>query len=215
MRYNRKTVQVITAPADLPVSVADMKAYLRIDGDDDDSMLEAFIKASADFVKQYLRRSLMTETLELTMDGFSAEGDSKLLALGPGVHTGSREYYTDSGASVELPFAPIQSITSVTTYNRSNTSAVYSSSNYELDETGGRIYLNEGSIWPNNLRDREAVKIRYVAGYASAAAIPASITQAIKMHVAQMYECREACDMGMACKALLDGYKRYDDLGYC
>ena len=215
MRLNRKTVSVVTAPTALVVSLADMKDYLRVDASDDDPLIESFIKSSTDTMKNYLRRSLITETLELSADGFSETGDDKLLRLGPGLTTGSKNYYLDYPDEIELPFLPIQSVTSVKTYDRSNNESTFASGNYQLDETGGRIYLNEGIVWPSELRAREAVKIRYVAGYGDAASdVPDAITNAIKMHVASMYDCRSSCEMPEMCKKSVSAYRIIDNLGY-
>lgn len=214
-RVNRKSLNIITAPAVLAVSVADMKSYLRVDTSDDDDLIQAFIESATEYIKQYIRRSLITETLELTMDGFGTAEYDPLIKLGAGVHTGSYAYLTGYGNEFDLPFCPIQSITSIKTYDRDNTESTYSSANYELDETGGRVYLNEGYTWPSNLRAREAVKVRYVSGYGDAGSdIPAPITQAIKLYVGKMYDCREACEMPDMCKSLLAAYKLYDDMGY-
>lgn len=214
-RLNRKSIEVITAPAAQVVSVADMKAYLRVDTSDDDDLISDFIDAAQESMKQYLRRALITETLELTMDGFGQNQDDPLLSLGAGVHTGSYPYLTGYGNEFDLPFAPIQSITSIKTFNRSNAESTLSSDKYELDEQGGRVYLNEGETWPSNLRHREAVKVRYTAGYGDAATdIPAPIVQAVKMHVGMMYDCRGMCELPESCKRLVDGYKLYDGFGF-
>lgn len=208
-RYNRKTVTVITPPASLAVSLTDMKAYLVVEGTGDDALLTAFITAATEAAKQYLRRSITTETLELTMDGFTEFNDENLVALGPGVHTGSYPYLLGGGSEIDLAFPPVQSVTSVKTYSRANTESTFDSANYQLDGAGGRIFLNEGVTWPENLRDRAAVKVRYIAGYTS---VPAPILQGIKQHVAAMYECREACEMPSVSKAVMSSYKLYDEL---
>jgi hypothetical protein len=216
--YNRKTIKIITKPATAVVSTSDMKDYLRVDTSDDDSLIDGFIEASSVMHRNYLKRSLITETLELTMDGFGSletDGDERLANLGAGTHIASVPYVLGTGNSVELPFAPVQSITSLKYFDRDNTEATYSSSKYELDEEGGRLYLNEGETWPSNLRNREAVKIRYVSGYGDAASdIPAPIVQSIKMHVGKMYDCREACGMTESCKTLIAQYKLIDYLGF-
>jgi hypothetical protein len=215
MRFNRKTVSVITAPATLAVPLSDMKDYLRVDTSDDDTLITDLINAASETIKQYIRRSLITETLELSADGFTEVGDEKLLAIGPGVHTGSKNYYLDYPDEIELPFLPIQSVTSIKTFNRSNTEATFSSSNYELDEKGGRVYLNEGQTWPSDLRAREAVKIRYVAGYGDASSdIPEPILASIRLYVASMYDCRGACEMPELCKKTLAPYKILDNMAY-
>ena len=210
MILNRRTATIITPPASYGVSVADMEDFLKLESGDDTDLLEVFIAASYDAIRQYLRRSIITETLEVRMDGFPGYDDSRELALGPGVHEVSIPWLTNgSGASIDLPFGPVQSITSVTTYGRDNAAAVFDAGQYEHDAS--RVYLNESASWPVNLRRRDAVAIRYVSGDAEP---PAAIIQAIKQHVAMMYECREGCDLPAACKAILAGYRRLDPMGF-
>lgn len=209
MNQNRRTVVIITPPASLPVSVADAKAFLNVEGTADDAMIEAFIYAAVDSVRQYCRRSIGTETLELRMDGFTARDDDAVMALGPGMHTVSLPVLLGRADVVDLPFGPVVSITSITTYGRDNVSAVFSSANYGFDRS--RVYLNESASWPSNLRAFDAVAIRYVSGDAT---VPAAILQSIKTHVAAMYECREGCEMPAACKAMLGAYRRLDQMGF-
>ena len=209
MTYNRRTVSIITAPASLPVSVADCKAFLNVEGTADDALIEAFINAAADAVRQYCRRSLVAETLELRLDGFPRYNSDRTDRLGPGVHVVSVPFIEGSPNVIDLPFGPVASITSITTYARDNTGTVFSSANYGFD--AGRVYLYEGSSWPADLRRVDAVAIRYVSGTSP---IPSAIVQALKTHVAAMYECREGCEMPAACKAMLGSYRRLDLMGF-
>jgi hypothetical protein len=209
-RFNRHSLTVVTAPAALPVSVADMQAYLVI-GSQDAAMIEGFIVAAAGAMEQYLRASIGTQTLRLTMDGFSGGGDESLLRLGPGVHTGSYVHLTGGADRVDLPRGPVQSVTSITTYDRANASSVFDGANYRVDVAGDRVYLNEGRTWPDNLRATAAVEIVYVAGFNP---LPPAIGQGLKQHVAAMYECRSACDMPRAAQSIVDSYRRFDELGW-
>jgi hypothetical protein len=210
MIYNRHTVLVITPPASFGVTVADMEKFLNLTPGQDTDLLNAFIAASYDAIRQYLRRSIVTETLELRMDGFPGYDDKREIGLGPGVHTVSIPWITNADArSINLPFGPVQSITSLTTFFRDNSSAMFDAANYQFDK--GRVYLNESATWPTSLRNRDAVAVRYVSGDAIP---PAAILQAIKQHVAAMYECREGCDMPAACKAILQPYRRLDPMGF-
>lgn len=193
--------------------MVDMKAYLRQDDTEDDAMITAFIATATESVKQFTRRALLTEVLELRMDGFSADGDEALLALGPGMHQGHYGSILGNPGTVDLPFGPVQSVDSITTYDRANASAVFSSAAYSVDTEGARVYLNDGYTWPTPLRDRDAVYIRYTAGY-GAGSIPSPIVQAIRQYVEAMYECRGACAMPDPCKGILGTYKRFDQLGW-
>lgn len=210
MIYNRHTVTIITPPASFGVTTADMEAFLNLSAGQDAALLQAFIEASYDAIRQYIRRSIITETLELRMDGFPGYDDKREIGLGPGVHTVSIPWLTNGDArAVDLPFGPVQSIVSVTTFKRDNSSAVFSTAEYGFDRS--RLYLNESATWPDSLRNRDAVAIRYTSGDA---APPKAIIQAIKQHVAVMYECREGCDLPAACKAILQAYRRLDPMGF-
>lgn len=216
MYWNRKSTKVITPPSGSTriISVDEMKDYLRVDTADDDTLIGELIDTATEMARDYTRRAILEETLELTMDGFSDYGIDET-RLGRGIHNLSKSAALGYGNEFNLPFPPIVSITSITTFNTANESAVYSADNYELDETGGRVYLNQSQTWPVNLRDREAVKVRYIAGYGSSATgIPLAIKQAIRQHTAHMYECRQSCAIPKDCKALLSPYKLLDGLGY-
>ena len=210
MIYNRRTVSVITGPASYGVTAADMEAFLNLPSGQDTAILEAFIEAAYDAVRSYCRRSIITETLELRLDGFPGRDDDALDRLGAGLHVVSEPWITNrDGRVIDLPYGPVASITSITTYGRDNASAVFSSDHYRADAS--RVYLNESATWPSNLRRADAVAIRYVSGEATA---PSAIVHAIKVHVAAMYECREGCDMPAACTAILRGYRRFDPMGF-
>jgi hypothetical protein len=213
MTFNRKTVSV-TASADSPaVSTADMKAYLRVSGSGDDDLIASFVTSATEAMKQYLRIGLLTETYKFQMDRFAdVNPDLALMSLGGGVHDLPRAYVLGNPDRVDLPFAPLQSITSIVTYDRDNDSSTFSSDNYEVDLQGGRVYLNEGETWPAELRATNAVEITYVAGYGSGS-IPAPIVQAIKMYVSTLYDgtCEGVTDQ---MSRLVSPYRRHDELPF-
>jgi hypothetical protein len=214
MRYNRRSITVVSAPATFPVTLSDMKAFLLVTGTADDALIDSFIAAATDAVERYLRVSLITQTLKLTMDGFPGYSDEPLLRLGPGVHGPvSVPFLLGANTEIELPRGPVQSAI-VTTYDRQNSSSVFDAADYFLDAAGGRIVLNEGRIWPVNLRNRAAVEVTYVAGYGNVDAVPSAIKQGIKQMVAAMYECRQVCEMPEGCKGIMNAYRRYDELGW-
>ena len=212
MRFNRKSAYV-TASNDAPaLSIVEMRSFLRVDTSDDDVVIYSYIATATEAIKQYLRVGVLTETFVFKADGFAyADADERLIALGAGVHTGSRPYLLGGGDTLDLPFAPLQSVTSVVTYDRGNNASTYDASNYQVDLQSGRIYLNEGSVWPSDLRAQDAVEVTYVAGYGSGS-IPAPITQAIRSYVEQLYD---GCDgMTDEVKRLLAPYRRGDELAW-
>ncbi len=218
--FNRKSIKVIQPPVTASgvvkvISFVDMKEYLRVDTTADDTLINDFIDIATETARNYTQRAILKETIQLTLDRVSNNGGDEFDRLGAGTFNTTRQAALGWSNEIDLPFPPIIAISSIKTYATDNTESTYSSSNYQLDETGGRVYLNQGATWPSNLRAREAIKIEYTAGYgASATGVPASIRQAIRQHVAYMYECRQSCDMPPSCKDLLAPYKLYDQLGW-
>lgn len=212
MRYNRKSVSVTASSDNRAILLFDMKRFLRVDGAGDDDIIGSYIDTATEAVQQYLRQAILTQTFVFKADGFTdAYGDDRLLALGPGVHTASRPYVLGGGDTLDLPFPPLQSVTSVVTYDRGNNASTYSASRYRVDLTSGRIYLNEGETWPSDLRAQDAVEVTYIAGYGSGN-IPTPILEAIRMYVQSMYEgCAGMTDQA---KALLAPYRRADELAW-
>jgi hypothetical protein len=207
LRWNRASVVTITPPSVFPVSGADMEAYLGLPSGQDASMIAAFIAAATDAAKEYTRRCIATETLEMTMDGFPGGGaDDRLAALGPGTFEGTIASLL-GGEEFDLAFPPAQSVTYIRAYHPDNTFTTVDSATYTLDAPSGRVFLNEGQSWPMNLRSRAAVIVRYVAGFTT---VPPIIAQGIREHVAAMYECRGACDMPPQTRKIMDGWRRQD-----
>lgn len=213
MNFNRKSVKV-TLSADSPaVSLSDMKDYLRVSDSADDALITAHTTAATEAIKQYLRIGLLTETFVFKMDGFSEDSaDARLMSFGGGVHTASVPHVLGGGNWVDVPFPPVQSVTSIITYDRDNASSTFASSKYQVDLESGRIYLNEGETWPTNLRAKDAIQITYIAGFGSGN-IPSPITEAIKMYVGQLYggSCSGIDDV---MRGLLSSYRRMDELAF-
>lgn len=213
MRFNRKSVVVTASTDDPAISTADMKAYLRVDGSADDALIASYVTTATEAVKEYCRRAILTETFVYRADGFTEPGgDDRLMALGPGVHTVSRPYILGGGETLDLPFPPLQSVTSVVTYDRDNSASTFSASRYRVDLQSGRIYLNEGETWPSSLRAQNAVEVTYVAGYGSGS-IHAPIVQAIRLYVSSMYD--GTCEgLSMEAMRLLAPYRLMDELAW-
>lgn len=211
IRYDRRTVDLVSATdaATDILPLAEVKAYLRITESDDDALLTILIGSAVGSAEKYLRRALRTATYSLTLDGFPFVDDDALVRLGPGTHQVPPSFVTGGGAEFDIPYPPVNSITSITTYNRANVGAVFSASAYLLDNS--RVVLNDGYTWPTDLRDHAGVKVAYVAGY-GAANLPPEIKMGMMQHLVAMYECRTGCDMPDAARGLMNGYRILDGL---
>lgn len=213
MRFNRKSVSVTLSDDSPAISTADMKAFLRVDGSGDDAIIASYVATATEAVKQFTRRAILTETFAFKADGFSDPyGDDRLMSLGPGVHTGSRPYLTGGGDAMDVPFPPLQSVSSIVTYDRDNSQTTFSAALYSVDLNSGRIFLDDGATWPSDLRTTDAVLITYIAGYGSGS-IPEPILQAIRTYAMGMYE--GTCDgLDHAAMRLLAPYRLQDELAW-
>lgn len=182
--------KLITAPAVEPVSLVEAKAHLRVDGDDDNVLLTMLITTARQEAEKVTRRALITQTWEVVLDCFPSGG-------------------------IDLPFPTLQSVTSIKYFDGSNVEQTLSTSAYQVDADSepGRVALASGYSWPDTYDRLNAVRIRYVAGYGLAAAVPAAIKQWILIRVATLYENREGVNIGNNVNAipfvdgLLDEYR--------
>ena len=183
---------MISGPAEEPVSVAELRSYLR-DPADADSVLTRLIKAAREYVEEATGLIMVSQVRELTLDAWPWRGDG--LGWWDGVQDGA--ILGRAPRYVELPRAPLISITSVKTYDTGGNPATWEAGNYFAD-TGarpGRLALNDGAVWPIPTRAAAGIVIRYVAGHANAAAVPNALCMAILQIAAHWYENRELASL--------------------
>jgi len=185
-------LEVSSAPAVEPVSTAEARSWLKLEAAGsppshaDDAFIDIAIKAAREEAEKVTGRALITQTLMLILDRFPISE--------PEIHEGFRvgPDITTVLDTIRLPGGNVQSVTTVTTYDESDVSAVFASSNY-IEDLGdnARIVLKQGASWPTDLRRARAIEIIYVAGYgAAASSVPAALRMAILEHVGHLYEHR-------------------------
>lgn len=176
------TLRLITAPATEPVSSAEAKLHLKVDGSTDDTLISALIVAARMLCEAYQGRGYITQTWELTLDAFPE-------------------------SPFELPPAPLASVVSIKYTDSGGTEYTMDPGDYVLDTSAepGRVALADGVSWPSVvLYPVGGVKIRYTVGAASAAAVPQNVKQAILLTVGDWYEDRQAgAALSPAARALL------------
>lgn len=177
---------VSTAPTAEPVSLQEVKEYMRVENSTDERVLRPFIETARRFAEEYLCRALMQQTFTLTVDAYDDVNDS----LWEGTRTGPYlNYYKNH---ITLPRPPVQSVTSVSTFDDADTQTTMAASKYYVDTSRepGRVVLRQGENFPTALRVANAIQVVYVAGYTSAYAIPEPIRMGIMQHIAFLYEHR-------------------------
>ena len=164
-------------PTSEPVSVAEVKAHLRITTVDDNELLEGYIKATRHQAENYMKRQILPATWQLKFDDFN-----------------------NSTQAIKLPRPPLSSTASDVTITYINSTVAGSSSTtlsstaYTVDNDSepGRVYPSYGNDWPTDVLDvNHAVTVQYITGYVSTSSVPENIKLWIKQSVGMMYEFRE------------------------
>ena len=171
---------IVTGPASEPVTASELRTHLRADATElPDGEANALITEARAEIETMTGLAFITQTWRLALDRWPAGGE----AWWDGVREGSilELYGSNTLRSVDLPRWPLASITSVTTYDEASVSSSVTVANvFDVDtyRVPGRITLKRGQTWPVALRGSNAIEIVYVAGYTSAANIPAPLKRA-------------------------------------
>jgi hypothetical protein len=207
--FNLKSYTLVTPPASEPVALADVKTFLRIDGNDDDAILNILIASARRVGEAYTKRAFITQTWRLTMDRFTERENE----IPSGFHIAPTPHLVDGSQAIQLSRQPIQTISSIKTTNSANVPSTVLAATYTLDASAGRILLNDGYSWPTALRDNAGIVIEFIAGWANASAVPEPIKQGIIQHVAASYTNKVCADMPEGVKALYDEYRLPEAFG--
>lgn len=166
-------LRCVTPPEDPPVTLAQAKAWLHIDGEDENALIWGLIAAAAghlDGPKGVLRRALEPQTWEMTLDGFSDP--------------------------IRLPLGPVVSVTSIAWEDVAGATHALASSAWRLRHDARGAFLAPVSSWPSGVL---SVTVEWVAGEGC----PEPVRHAILMLVAHYYANREAVGAGGAGAAAL------------
>jgi uncharacterized phiE125 gp8 family phage protein len=75
------TTSLVTAPVRVPVSLADVKAHLRITSTDHDDLLAGLIAAATDMAERFCNRRMVRQTWKLFRDAWPSD-DELILPFG-------------------------------------------------------------------------------------------------------------------------------------
>ena len=188
-------VKIHTAPSVEPVTLTEAKNYMKVDYTNDATLIEdVLIPSARQMVEKMINKALITQTL--------------------------KAYYTSFGEVVDLPYAPVQSVSSVKRIQQNTTTTLTADSDYYvqgLDEKFLLItspYNSPPGYSPSDTLKGAELLVEYVAGYGAAASdVPASIKEAIRKIVAFNYENRNEDEAGLeipsSAKNLLNKYRSW------
>jgi uncharacterized phiE125 gp8 family phage protein len=161
-------------PAVEPVTLAEAKAHLRIDGAEEDGLLGRLIAAARGHVEGRTRRVLIEQGWRMSLDAWPPRG-----------------------GAVRLAPAPLISVEAVTVYDADGLPRVLDAADYTVDAASVPGRLKVGAAGARPARAINGIEIDLTAGYGTdGAAVPADLRQAVLMLVAHWFEHREAARIG-------------------
>ncbi|MEO0400302.1 MAG: head-tail connector protein [Pseudomonadota bacterium] len=151
-------------PAEEPVSIADLKAHLRVTSTSEDALISGLGLAARRTIEARTSLALIAQNWRLSVDG-------------------------PFPSDVTLPLGPVSAVTTVAVTQ--NGASVALSSDQFVVETGsvGRVAVTAAITADAGYG---ALTIDFTAGWVNAAAVPDDIALAVKMLTAHFFEHREA-----------------------
>jgi uncharacterized phiE125 gp8 family phage protein len=185
---------LVTPPAEAPVSRTEAKAHLRVNGTDEDTLIDGLVSGAVSHLDGYagvLGRCMVTQTWRQDFDEFS-------------------------GNTLRLPLLAA-SIASVKTRASDGTLATVSADDYALkqDALGSYVRFDDEYSYPGDLAQANGILVEFTAGYGLAASVPAALKAAILLLIGHWYANREAVVTGtiatelpISVEALITPYRR-------
>lgn len=176
---------VVTTVTDgtLPVTLAEAQSQLAYLDTDQNAHIESLLAAATDWAERYTQRTLRVSV-------------SRTLSV--------CDWWSDP---LVLAHPPVASVTSVKYSDADNAEQTLSSANYHvLNDTNGttKLYWASTATLPVLYDRPDAIRILYVTGYGSVAAVPAVVKQAIKLMVQSYWNQDDGRDLERAEKCAKD-----------
>ncbi len=208
-------LDLVTAPAQEPISVAEVKNALRIDHSSDDTLIGYLITSARSSAEAYTRRAFITQTWKMFMDSFSGYSENYPWYTN---NIPVSRYALTSPDFIEMPLPVLQSITHIKTYDDEDAATTFSSASYYVSTYSGdfgqpgTITLRESNTWPTFTRVKDGIEIQFVAGYGTNVTdVPEAIRMAIQEQTGFLYNNRNSCDtkssMSNIAKTLLSQFR--------
>lgn len=160
---------VLISPTVEPITATELKLFGRIDGTDEDDLIDGFISAARTACEGYLSRALIKQKIRLSLD-----------------------YWP--GMEIELPRPPLISVEGVYTLDEDDNPTTYDATSYFIIKNNdpAKIVIRNGCSPPTNTsRFYSGFVVDMWAGYGDAATyVPQPIKEGLKLWVMQIYEQR-------------------------
>lgn len=169
-------------PATEPITLQEAKAHLRVDLDDEDTIITVLIGVSRGTLESETNRAFIRRGFSMKMDCF------------PLCNTIELQHGDVEAETVEVKY-----------FDESEAEQTLDSSTYWVDTHGPIARIVTRDTWPGTYDGRpNSVSINYDAGYADADAVPLPIKQAMLLLIGHLYENRQAVVTGSTSTAIVE-----------
>lgn len=178
------TITELTPPAVEPVTLAEVKAHLRLETNDEDGLLGGLVRAARVHLETETGLCLILRALRLYLDDWP------------------------DGRVIQIARGPVQTIETVTVYDALGAPVELDVAGYVLDGTArpARLVL---PVRQASERAINGIEIDFAAGFGeSGADVPDTLKRALLLHVATMYELRGVLSLDEQPGAMPQGYDR-------
>lgn len=180
MRISPTNYILSTDAATEPLTLAEVKTFLRITTTDYDDILTPLIKTARQLCEKITGRDMINKTWVTYLDNFSC-----------GFYPNNFYPFSyNSDYSIGLLKSKLQSITSLEYYIDDVLTTFDATKYYITDEADyAAIYLKKNQSFPSIDDRRQAVKITFVSGYGvDAASVPEALKEGMKFHISALFD---------------------------
>lgn len=178
------TYALIDPPVAEPLTLAEVKLHLRLDGGDEDALLLSLIRTAREFLEGETGLCLIAQSWRLYLDRWPKDGIIRILKT------------------------PLQAILSVTVYDADGVSVEVPLEDHLLDGAGrpARLWLRD-PLFPG--RAVNGIEIDFMAGYGEAGTdVPDTLKRAMLIHIGHMFAFRGVISADQQPAGVPDGYER-------
>ena len=181
------TAYLLAGPAIEPVTLAEAKAFLRVDETAEDGLITTLIAAARLHIEGTTARALIAQSWRLVLDCWPMD------------------------RVVPLPVGPVMSLTAITAYDDEGDPHDIALAQFlaETDVAPARLMLPRTVEGMPALRERQGIEIDYAAGYGTDREdVPVDLRQALLVLCAYWYEHRDAVIMAGSGSVVPAGFDR-------
>ncbi|WP_127145654.1 head-tail connector protein [Pelagibacterium montanilacus] len=181
------TSYLLAGPDEEPIALVRAKAWLRVEDDAEDGLIEALITAARIHIEGITGRALLAQSWRVVLDAWPGDGE------------------------VRLPVGPVIAITEVRTHDGEGTPEEIDTEGFSFDAGAvpARLLVPAQVQGAGGVRARMGIEIDYVAGLATEPAeVPGDLIQALLVLVGYWYENRDAVIVAGAGAVVPAGFDR-------